>query len=195
MKFIHSSNFRIRFGITFSRNLYTSKVWFCFLFHLKSTEEISSSEELISLNLSGKRFYILLHNLARLPLSRLGMMVSISLVNILRNTVIDKKLILWFDSKHSFGICVSFWTVFKLSQQPFELTHYARPRLQWSFEAWKYLLVKFLNMYYFNLHFSILSEINFLPITFIGSLLYTASLLFINLQFLFHVKEKIYKRV
>jgi len=42
---------------------------------LKSTEEISSSEELISLNLSGKRFYILLHNLARLPLSRLGMMV------------------------------------------------------------------------------------------------------------------------
>ena len=42
---------------------------------VQSAEEISSSDDLISLNLAGKKFYILLHNLARFPQSRLGKMV------------------------------------------------------------------------------------------------------------------------
>jgi hypothetical protein len=39
------------------------------------SSSISESDKLISLNLSGKKFYILLHNFARYPESRLGMMV------------------------------------------------------------------------------------------------------------------------
>ena len=46
------------------------------ILHFQPPSSISSSTQLISLNLSGKKFFILLHNFARFPQSRLGRMVS-----------------------------------------------------------------------------------------------------------------------
>jgi hypothetical protein len=42
---------------------------------MKPVEEISGSTDLISINLSGRKFFILLRNFARFPHSRLGLMV------------------------------------------------------------------------------------------------------------------------
>jgi hypothetical protein len=45
---------------------------------MKPVEEISGSTDLISINLSGRKFFILLRNFARFPHSRLGLMVRCS---------------------------------------------------------------------------------------------------------------------
>jgi len=48
------------------------------LLNNQSASSLSESDKLISLNLCGKKFFILLHNFARYPESRLGMMVRCS---------------------------------------------------------------------------------------------------------------------